>query len=332
MMKRSIFSLLMLLVFVCAKAGNGDWRIYAAYHDAQKVVSLHNRVYVLSDGGLYSYDPEDTSVETYTKANSLNDHGIYDMKPCEATGELVIVYTNGNIDLLNAKGETFSMPDLKIKLLSDKTINNVCIEGTTLYISTNSGVVLVNLKNRTFGNFYSFSHKINDVVLDANYMYAATADGVYVGKLSDNLLDGKNWKLLNLVVVQDFVTFNGSIYAATSNALLKVTNNSDFSTTTVVNAKPSECYVCNGLFFYRVNGSLYSIDSSGNTQNFGEQNINDLSYSQSTYWAACGEKGLMGYTLSGNSLTLKTEADCACPCQPPYRVLSISHNWRRTGR
>ena len=307
-MKRSIFSLLMLLVFACAKAGNGDWRIYAAYHDAQKVVSLHNRVYVLSDGGLYSYDPEDTSVETYTKANSLNDHGIYDMKPCEATGELVIVYTNGNIDLLNAKGETFSMPDLKIKLLSDKTINNVCIEGTTLYISTNSGVVLVNLKNRTFGNFYSFSHKINDVVLDANNMYAATADGVYVGKLSDNLLDGKNWKLLNLVVVQDFVTFNGSIYAATSNALLKVTNNSDFSTTTVVNAKPSECYVCNGQFFYRVNGSLYSIDSNGNTQNFGEQNINDLSYSQSTYWAACGEKGLMGYTLSGNSLTLKTSS------------------------
>ena len=69
----------MLLVFACAKAGNGDWRIYAAYHDAQKVVSLHNRVYVLSDGGLYSYDPEDASVETYTKANSLNDHGIYDI-------------------------------------------------------------------------------------------------------------------------------------------------------------------------------------------------------------------------------------------------------------
>ena len=53
-MKRLIFPLLMLLGFVDAKTGNGDWRIYAAYHDAQKVVSLHNRVYVLSDGGLYS--------------------------------------------------------------------------------------------------------------------------------------------------------------------------------------------------------------------------------------------------------------------------------------
>lgn len=305
-MKRLIFPLLMLLGFVVAKAGNGDWRIYAAYHDAQKVVSLHNRVYVLSDGGLYSYDPEDTSVDTYTKANALSDHNIYDIEACESTGELVIIYTNGNIDLLNANGDAFSMPDLKLKSLSDKTLNNVLIDGTTLYISTNSGVVLVNLSNHTFGNFYSFGHKINDIALDANNMYAATADGVYVGKLSDNLLDSNNWKLLSNLVALDFITFSGSIYATSKNELLKVTNNSSFSTSSIASAKPSGCYICNGALFYLVNGTLYSIDASGSTQNYGSQSINYLSYSQSTYWAACGESGLIGYTLGGNSFTLKT--------------------------
>ena len=305
-MKRLIFPLLMLLGFVDAKAGNGDWRIYAAYHDAQKVVSLHNRVYVLSDGGLYSYDPEDTSVDTYTKANTLSDHNIYDIEACESTGELVIIYTNGNIDLLNANGDAYSMPDLKLKSLSDKTLNNVLIDGTTLYVSTNSGVVLVNLRNHTFGNFYSFGHKINDIALDANNMYAATADGVYVGKLSDNLLDKNNWKSLSNLVALDFITFSGSIYATTKNALLKVTDNTSFSTSSIASAKPSSCYICNGNLFYLVNGSLYSIDASGSTQNYGSQSINYLSYSQSTYWAACGESGLIGYTLGGNSFTVKT--------------------------
>ena len=305
-MKRLIFPLLMLLGFVDAKAGNGDWRIYAAYHDAQKVVSLHNRVYVLSDGGLYSYDPEDTSVDTYTKANTLSDHNIYDIEACESTGELVIIYTNGNIDLLNANGDAYSMPDLKLKSLSDKTLNNVLIDGTTLYVSTNSGVVLVNLRNHTFGNFYSFGHKINDIALDANNMYAATADGVYVGKLSDNLLDKNNWKSLSNLVALDFITFSGSIYATTKNALLKVTDNTSFSTSSIASAKPSSCYICNGTLFYLVNGSLYSIDASGSTQNYGSQSINYLSYSQSTYWAACGESGLIGYTLGGNSFTVKT--------------------------
>ena len=305
-MKRLIFPLLMLLGFVDAKAGNGDWRIYAAYHDAQKVVSLHNRVYVLSDGGLYSYDPEDTSVDTYTKANTLSDHNIYDIEACESTGELVIIYTNGNIDLLNANGDAYSMPDLKLKSLSDKTLNNVLIDGTTLYVSTNSGVVLVNLRNHTFGNFYSFGHKINDIALDANNMYAATADGVYVGKLSDNLLDKNNWKSLSNLVALDFITFSGSIYATTKNALLKVTDNTSFSTSSIASAKPSSCYICNGNLFYLVNGSLYSIDASGSTQNYGSQSINHLSYSQSTYWAACGESGLIGYTLGGNSFTVKT--------------------------
>ena len=305
-MKRLIFPLLMLLSFVDAKAGNGDWRIYAAYHDAQKVVSLHNRVYVLSDGGLYSYDPEDTSVDTYTKANTLSDHNIYDIEACESTGELVIIYTNGNIDLLNANGDAYSMPDLKLKSLSDKTLNNVLIDGTTLYVSTNSGVVLVNLRNHTFGNFYSFGHKINDIALDANNMYAATADGVYVGKLSDNLLDKNNWKSLSNLVALDFITFSGSIYATTKNALLKVTDNTSFSTSSIASAKPSSCYICNGNLFYLVNGSLYSIDASGSTQNYGSQSINYLSYSQSTYWAACGESGLIGYNLGGNSFTVKT--------------------------
>lgn len=305
-MKRLIFPLLMLLGFVDAKAGNGDWRIYAAYHDAQKVVSLHNRVYVLSDGGLYSYDPEDTSVDTYTKANTLSDHNIYDIEACESTGELVIIYTNGNIDLLNANGDAYSMPDLKLKSLSDKTLNNVLIDGTTLYVSTNSGVVLVNLRNHTFGNFYSIGHKINDIALDANNMYAATADGVYVGKLSDNLLDKNNWKSLSNLVALDFITFSGSIYATTKNALLKVTDNTSFSTSSIASAKPSSCYICNGNLFYLVNGSLYSIDASGSTQNYGSQSINYLSYSQSTYWAACGESGLIGYNLGGNSFTVKT--------------------------
>lgn len=305
-MKRLIFPLLMLLGFVDAKAGNGDWRIYAAYHDAQKVVSLHNRVYVLSDGGLYSYDSEDTSVDTYTKANTLSDHNIYDIEACESTGELVIIYTNGNIDLLNANGDAYSMPDLKLKSLSDKTLNNVLIDGTTLYVSTNSGVVLVNLHNHTFGNFYSIGHKINDIALDANNMYAATADGVYVGKLSDNLLDKNNWKSLSNLVALDFITFSGSIYATTKNALLKVTDNTSFSTSSIASAKPSSCYICNGNLFYLVNGSLYSIDASGSTQNYGSQSINYLSYSQSTYWAACGESGLIGYTLGGNSFTMKT--------------------------
>jgi hypothetical protein len=122
--KRVIVMKVRLLVFISlvavmfmsvqsAFAEYGDWQVYAAYHNATKVVEVGERLYVLSDGGLYSYDPEDLSVETYDKATSLNDNGIFDIQRCDATGELVVVYSNGNVDLLNEQGECYNMPGLK---------------------------------------------------------------------------------------------------------------------------------------------------------------------------------------------------------------------------
>ena len=125
-MKKLLFAFMIFLAGgISAFAENGDWRVYAAYHNATKVAKMGERLYVLSDGGLYSYDPEDMSLETYDKAMLLSDNGIFDITPCEATGELVVVYTNGNVDILDSAGDCYNMPALKNKVLDDKTINSV---------------------------------------------------------------------------------------------------------------------------------------------------------------------------------------------------------------
>ncbi len=202
--------ILLMVLTIPVHADGGDWRVYAAYHDASQVAALHGRVYVMSDGGLYSYDPEDTSVETYDKASSLSDVGIYAILPCVTTGELVVLYTNGNIDLLQASSlsegtgeEAFNMPELKMKTLTDKTINNVALAGSTLYISTNSGIVCVDLQKKAFGNFYSFGQKIQRTVELNGSLYAITPAGTYQGRLTDNLLDPGKWTKLTASEVPD---------------------------------------------------------------------------------------------------------------------------------
>ena len=189
--------LAVLSVVLTARADDGDWRIYAAYHDARQVVAIHQRVYVMSDGGLYSYDPEDTSVETYDKAGALSDFGIMAILPSEETNELVVVYTNGNVDLLDAAGQAFNMPDLKLKSLSDKTINEAVVAGKSLFLSTNSGIVCVDLASHTFGNFYQLGHSILRLKVTADALYATTSSGVYMGRLDNNLLDPGQWMLIS---------------------------------------------------------------------------------------------------------------------------------------
>ena len=146
-----------------AEAAYGDWTIYAAYHHATKVAVLNNKVFVLSDNGLYSYDPEDTSVETYDKTNSLKDNNIYDMVRCDATKLIVLLYTNGNIDLIDAKGNAYNMPELKEKALSDKTLNGISVKDEFVYISTNSGIVVLDTKRKVFTNYYDFDKKVNSI-------------------------------------------------------------------------------------------------------------------------------------------------------------------------
>ena len=149
-------SLLTIIQFVCptiAKAAYGDWTIYAAYHHATKVAVLNNIVFVLSDNGLYSYNPDDTSIETYDKKNGLSDNNIYDMVRCDATKQIVLLYKNGNIDLMDANGNAYNMPELKGKALRDKTMNGLYVYKEFVYISTNSGIVVLDTKRKVFTHY-----------------------------------------------------------------------------------------------------------------------------------------------------------------------------------
>ena len=187
----------MCLCSISALAAYGDWTVHAAYHNASKVVEFEGLIFVLSDGGLYSYDPDDTTVETYDKASLLSDNGIFDIVSNNATHQLVIIYTNGNIDLLNANGQLYNMPDLKeTSALADKTINSVYVSGSDVYISTNSGIVVLDTRRRVISNTYNFGHIVSSIIIDNGTIIAVTPDGFYTGNLSDNLLDANNWKCI----------------------------------------------------------------------------------------------------------------------------------------
>ena len=196
-MRRFLYILLLFVMqsTLLALADDVDWTIYASYHNATKAVKMDGRIYVLANGNLFSYDTEDTSVETYDKTNSLSDFGIYDIAYCRSTKELVILFANGNIDIMDADGECTNMSELKTTPLNDKTLNELCVEGNEAFISTNSGLIVVNLKDYYFVNTYKFNYAVTSCVANSKYIYATTSHGTYFGDRSLNLLNPSNWVL-----------------------------------------------------------------------------------------------------------------------------------------
>ncbi len=327
-MKRFILTLISFMFLFTAHmyGGDGDWRIYSAYHNATKVVELGGVIYVLSDGNLYSYDPEDTYVQTYDKAGVLSDFGIFDIMECASTKELVVVYKNGNVDLLSESGDVFNMPDLKLKSLSDKTINDAVVIGNYLYISTNSGIVSVNVDNRSFGDYYNFGQSVlSTVVLDGKII-CSTKSGPYRGNMSSNLLDPKNWEAVGGTSAYDkYRLHDGVIYCLHRNALAYVTNIEKMSFQRILSVNTTEMCDVNGrLFFTSTTGNLYELESPTSYKVIkNDYGILSVVYSSSTYWCACKTKGLVGLSIAGDEVSEKVSS--VIP-NSPYRNYSYKLN------
>ena len=301
MLRRLFFYILVAAATtVIADAAKYDWTVYASYHNPTKSVEIGGRLYVLANGGLYSYDTSDSSIETYDKATVLNDFGIYDIVASGNTGELVIIYENGNIDMLSADGTVFNLSDLKKKALTDKTLNDAVVDGDVLYLSTNAGLAILDLRKRIFNNLYSWGYAVRSTFLQDGYVVAATDGGVYRGRQTANLLDPSCWEQISTnTAFLRFYKVGGTIYGWTGK-MERISDTATMSSTQILGDNVRNCFVAgNLLFFTTTAGSFRSVDADGNLTTYTSAfPITHASMKGSTYWAACGDAGFVGMTLS----------------------------------
>ena len=300
--RRQILFFLMSFVLVQAYPQNNRWTIYAAYHDASKCVSVGSKIYVLSDGGLYSYDYEDMDVVTYDKSGVLSDNGIFDILYCSEEKTLVIVYNNGNIDLLYDDGSVYNMTDFKNKTAGDKTINDIYVNGKNMYMSTNYGLLIVDIAERIFSKTYTLDYGINSVAVDGNFIYAATDNGVYKGNTADNLQDKSKWSVITKNAIDEFIDFNGKLYSLTSSGVFSI-DKSTFAMTNISKFSAKYWSICNDMLLLSDASSLYSVGTDGKMTLLDGKGIRTADYAGNTYWCACGTDGLKGMSLKDGKFT-----------------------------
>ena len=138
-----LYSLLLCPFNTVSQSAVGSWRSHLAYHNATQCVTVGDKVYVVSDGSLYSYTPEDEFVECYDKTNTLSDQGIRHIAVDEQTNILVIVYNNANIDLICPDGEVTNITDFSDKITLDPMVNDLRVIESNAYMATNFGLTIL---------------------------------------------------------------------------------------------------------------------------------------------------------------------------------------------
>jgi hypothetical protein len=195
-----------------AQAGNAnqDWKIYRAYNNPTSVVKTPNKTFAVYDGSLMSYNPQDGETKTYSILNGLNDTEIKFLKYCPEAKALVIVYENGNIDLFESENNIHNIPSILRKEdgIKDKTIYNLEIAGNMAYLSTDFGVVTVDVKKHVIPEtFGMFAMSTRSVCFNGNTIYAATTEGIKKADTNANLQDNTNWLPADNIFEWDKITF-----------------------------------------------------------------------------------------------------------------------------
>jgi len=202
----------------------GAWTDYQSYAHAINVADTGDKIYCVTEGGLFTYNKTDNSIHKMSGINGLSDVGAQRVAYSKENNLLMITYRNANVDLLIGT-QIFNLSDIKRKQIgADKTINNILFIGNLAYLSCGFGIVVINLEGKEIKDTYFIGQNgdyinVLDMATDGTYLYAATANGIYKALASEpNLQNYNNWVLQTNIPHSDgkfskIEAFNGKIIA-----------------------------------------------------------------------------------------------------------------------
>jgi hypothetical protein len=179
----------------------GTWQSHLPYNNAVSLSASDQNIYCGTIYAVFSYSLKDGSIKRFSKAEGLSDVGVSAIAYDTTTSSLVIAYNNSNLDILQ-KGKVINLPFIRnANILGDKQINRIYCKDGWAFLATGFGVVAVNLQRLEIPASYFFSNGgnnfvVNDIWVNDDYIYAATANGIYRGQRSGgvNLVNFQEWE------------------------------------------------------------------------------------------------------------------------------------------
>lgn len=275
--------------------GVGSWTSHLPYHNGKKVCEVGNRIFCVTENGLFYFDKEDNSLNKITVNDGLSDIEISAINYHPKLKKIILGYKSGALDILDLNLKVNSLNDIyrSSSVVGSKGINNISFYKDLAYLATDFGVVVLDVKKGEIKETYRNIGPNGEEGIIKNVMIDEENDTVYVhneygvckaaiGKL--NLLNYQNWTYIKdkTNTIQNgfkfYVFFNSKLYALKDQVDIFVFDttekdfiNSDYS---VLDWSPAfslsvrNNQIVAGYFF-----TVYVHDKNGATNAFGSDNI-----------------------------------------------------------
>jgi ligand-binding sensor domain-containing protein len=237
---QKFISLALLILLSCCNAFAqnslqpiGNWREHLPYQHCIQVVNA-DKIYAATEDALFSVSSNELT--RYSKITGLNDMGIAGIAWDNTTAQLVIAYTNSNLDIL--KGSIVkNIGDIKrSSIAANKKINQVFCNNGIAYLSSGLGVIVVDLTKYEIKDSWFIGNNGSPINVtgfnkDAQWFYAATEEGLKkADQTSPNLSNPAAWQNLSGSAglsngaVTNIVSLNNKMLLQKNDSLLILNN------------------------------------------------------------------------------------------------------------
>ena len=253
----------------------GNWRLHISYTDIHSISVTTTKIYAAAPNGVMILNSaEDNSISTLTKQDGLSSINITQLAFDQQRTQLLITYADGDIDIVK-ENEIININTLKNSptISGSKRINHISILGNLAYLSTDFGVVVLDLAQLAVKETWrdigvgGAELEINQSTFYNDSIFLATEKGVLAGDLNDNLLDYNNWKRFTSGVfngeIQSITTFNDKAYAAVNGSGIYAYESQAWQLEPYVQAMQYKNITAGQTLLVTAGSSLYRVTSAG---------------------------------------------------------------------
>lgn len=156
----------------------GSWQDGFSYHRVNKIcLGKPNEIIAAAPNGIFIYNQKDQSVTKLNKTNQLSDVGVSAIHYNNASDQLLVGYSNGNFDRINAQG-TRNIADIVYStIIGDKAIYDIQSYQNLAYLATGIGIVVMDLDRMEVKSTYLIGNQgeaapILQTIIENDTIYA----------------------------------------------------------------------------------------------------------------------------------------------------------------
>lgn len=213
---RRLFCTLYIAIITSIAFATGEWSIFPSSANFRRGEILEGKIYLLSGNTLFSVDKEHTdNLTSYNKLSGLSGSTIFDIAVSEKAKSLLIIYSDGNIDIISEEGALTNIPDYANKsVMGDRTLVGLSERDGKGFVSTGFGFFIVDIeKGEIEDTFY--------------YDIAEYKDGTY-GKANHTVSDEEIAELNAKIKVNGIASSSNATLSYSDGILLTGNAESDY--------------------------------------------------------------------------------------------------------